>query len=59
MSELIKHYLKLDKNQYIYVRVGEDTFTTLTHAKSHYTILINTRLQYLQPLMKENLLAKF
>ena len=47
MFELIRYYLKLDKGHFIYVRGGQDTFTTLTQAKKYYTRLIKTRLQYI------------
>ena len=59
MSELIKYHLKLDKNHFIYVRVSENTFATLTQAKKHYTSLIKTRLQYLEPIMNEKTLQEF
>ena len=42
MSELIKSHLVLDKNHFIYVRIGEDSFATLTQAKRYYTKLVNT-----------------
>lgn len=59
MSDLIKDYLKLDKGHFIYVRVSEDTFATLTQAKKYYTRLIKTRLQYLEPIMNEKTLQGF
>lgn len=59
MSELIITHLKLDKGHFIYVRVGEDSFATLTQAKKHYTKLINTRLQYLEPIVHEKTLQGF
>ena len=59
MSELIKYYLKLDKTHYIYVNISKDTFTTLTQAKKHYSSLIKTRLQYIEPITNEKTLQGF
>ena len=59
MSELIKSHLILDKGHFIYVRVGQDSFATLTQCKKHYTKLVNNRLQYLEPIVHGKTLQRF